>query len=78
MPVEGTSTGGDIIVQILKEAGVNTVSGIISIHNIPIYDAIARHGGIRVISNRNEASASIFTRQEAESGRDYQWDWAQK
>ena len=48
------NTGGDVIVQILKAAGVECVFGIISIHNIPIYDAIARQGGIRTITNRSE------------------------
>lgn len=50
-------TGGDVIVQILKAAGVECIFGIISIHNIPIYDAIARQGGIRTITNRSEPGA---------------------
>jgi acetolactate synthase I/II/III large subunit len=49
--------GGDVIVQVLKAAGVEYVFGIISIHNIPIYDAIARHGGIKTITNRSEPGA---------------------
>jgi len=50
-------TGGDAIVQILKAAGVEYVFGIISIHNIPIYDAIARQNSIRTITNRSEPGA---------------------
>src|SRR5690349_1601047 len=50
-------TGGDVIVQALKAAGVDTVFGIISIHNIPIYDAINRQGGIRAITSRSEPGA---------------------
>ena len=50
-------TGGDIIVQILKAAGVECIFGIISIHNLPIYDALARQGGIRTITNRSEPGA---------------------
>ncbi len=50
-------TGGDVIVQVLKAAGVEYVFGIISIHNIPIYDGIARQGGIRPITNRSEPGA---------------------
>ena len=50
-------TGGDVIVQALKAAGVEYVFGIISIHNIPIYDAIARQRGIRPITNRSEPGA---------------------
>jgi thiamine pyrophosphate-dependent acetolactate synthase large subunit-like protein len=38
--MEERCTGGDIIVRILKTAGVECIFGIISIHNIPIYDAI--------------------------------------
>jgi acetolactate synthase-1/2/3 large subunit len=50
-------TGGDIVVQALKAVGVECVFGIISIHNIPIYDALARQGGIRPIVNRSEPGA---------------------
>ncbi len=50
-------TGGDVVVQALKAAEVETVFGIISIHNIPIYDAMARQGGIRPITNRSEPGA---------------------
>ena len=50
-------TGGDVIVQALKAAGVECVFGVISIHNIPIYDAIARQRGIRPITNRGEQGA---------------------
>jgi acetolactate synthase-1/2/3 large subunit len=55
--MEGRFTGGDIIVQMLKAAGVECIFGIISIHNIPIYDAIARQGDIRTITNRSEPGA---------------------
>ena len=55
--MEERCTGGDIIVRILKAAGVECIFGIISIHNIPIYDAIARQGGIRTITNRSEPGA---------------------
>ena len=50
-------TGGDVIVQVLKATAVEYVFGIISIHNIPIYDAIARQNGIRTITNRSEPGA---------------------
>ncbi|HEX2915638.1 MAG TPA: thiamine pyrophosphate-binding protein [Chloroflexia bacterium] len=50
-------TGGEQIVATLKAAGVEVVFGIISIHNIPIYDAISRMGGIRVIPTRSEPGA---------------------
>ena len=50
-------SGGDVIVAALKSAGVNTVFGVISIHNIPIFDAIARDGGVRLIASRSEPGA---------------------
>jgi acetolactate synthase-1/2/3 large subunit len=55
--VDESYTGGDVIVQALKAAGVEYIFGIISIHNIPIYDAISRHHGIRPITNRSEPGA---------------------
>jgi acetolactate synthase-1/2/3 large subunit len=55
--MEQLYTGGDVVVQALKVAGVEIVFGIISIHNIPIYDALARQGGIRPIVNRSEPGA---------------------
>jgi acetolactate synthase-1/2/3 large subunit len=55
--VDESYTGGDVIVQALKAAGVECVFGIISIHNLPIYDAIARQRGIRPIINRSEQGA---------------------
>ncbi len=55
--MDGQCTGGDIIVRMLKAAGVECIFGVISIHNLPIYDAIARQGGIRTITNRSEPGA---------------------
>ncbi len=49
--------GGDLIVQALEAAGVEVVFGVISIHNMPIYDAIARQGSIRAIPTRSEPGA---------------------
>ena len=39
-------SGGDIVVEALKALGVRHVFGIPSVHNLPIFDAIARDGGI--------------------------------
>jgi acetolactate synthase I/II/III large subunit len=50
-------TGGDAVVRALKNVGVDTVFGIISIHNMAIYDAIARQGGIRAVPSRSEPGA---------------------
>jgi acetolactate synthase-1/2/3 large subunit len=48
---------GDLIAHALAEIGVTTVFGVISIHNMPILDAIARHGRIRFVPSRSEAGA---------------------
>src|SRR5579884_39033 len=50
-------TGGDAVIDVLQAAGVEVVFGVISIHNIALYDAIARRGGIRAIPTRSEAGA---------------------
>lgn len=50
-------TGGDAIYYALKALHVDYVFGIISVHNIPIYDAIKRHGGIKTIDARHEQAA---------------------
>jgi acetolactate synthase-1/2/3 large subunit len=51
-------TGGDAVVDGLKQAGVDVVFGIPSVHNLPIYDAIRRDGRIRAITVRHEQAAS--------------------
>ncbi len=50
-------TGGDAIYETLKALGVEHVFGIVSVHNIPIYDAIGRGGGITPICVRHEQGA---------------------
>ena len=49
-----------------KAAGIETVFGIISVHNIPIFDAIAREGGVRLVPARTEAGAADELCQLAE------------
>lgn len=48
---------GDQLAHALAEMGVTTVFGVISIHNMPILDAIARQGRIRFVPARGEAGA---------------------
>jgi acetolactate synthase-1/2/3 large subunit len=48
----------EAIVQALKEAGISTIFGIPSIHNIGLYDAIRRDGSFRHIVCRHEAAAT--------------------
>ena len=48
---------GDLVAHALAEIGVTTVFGVISIHNLPILDAIARQNRIRFVPARGEAGA---------------------
>ncbi len=48
---------GDAIASALADIGVTTVFGVISIHNMPILDAIGRQGRIRFVPARGEAGA---------------------
>ena len=50
--------GADGVVQALKEAGVTTIFGIPSIHNISLYDVLRREPSIRHIVCRHEAAAT--------------------
>ncbi|NJN52261.1 MAG: hypothetical protein HC809_11350, partial [Gammaproteobacteria bacterium] len=51
------TTGSDLAYQALCTLGVKHVFGIVSVHNIPIYDSILRHGGIQTIDMRHEQGA---------------------
>lgn len=55
--ISQTSTVGEFVAHYLAEIGVTTVFGVISIHNMPILDAIARQGRIRFVPARGEAGA---------------------
>lgn len=50
-------TGGEAVYETLRALGVEHVFGIVSVHNIPIYDAILRGGGITPVSVRHEQGA---------------------
>lgn len=50
-------TTADAVVKELVRAGVETAFGIVSIHNMPIYDAILREGSIKLICSRGESGA---------------------
>src|SRR5437016_13664967 len=51
------TTVANALLRELERIGVDTVFGIISIHNIPFYDALERHGGFRVVTARHEGAA---------------------
>jgi acetolactate synthase-1/2/3 large subunit len=48
---------GDLVARFLAEIGVTAVFGVISIHNMPILDAIHRQQRIRFVPARGEAGA---------------------
>ncbi len=50
-------TGGQAVVETLKTLGIDTVFGIVSVHNVPIYDAVRRDGSIRAVPVRHEQGA---------------------
>lgn len=51
------TTVGEVIAAFLEQCGVETAFGVISIHNMPILDAIARREKIRYVGARGEAGA---------------------
>ena len=56
-PISKTDTVGDFIAHYLAEIGVSVMFGVISIHNMPILDAVARQVRIRFVPARGEAGA---------------------
>jgi acetolactate synthase I/II/III large subunit len=52
-----TMTGGEAVVAALHALGVRHVFGIVSVHNLPILDAIAREGRIKLVEARHEQGA---------------------
>ncbi|MGD9863112.1 MAG: thiamine pyrophosphate-binding protein [Pseudodonghicola sp.] len=55
--IQQAGTVGDFIARALADVGVTTMFGVISIHNMPILDAVARQGRIRFVPARGEAGA---------------------
>ena len=55
--VTEVETVGEFIARYLAEIGVTVAFGVISIHNMPILDAMARQGRIRFVPARGEAGA---------------------
>lgn len=50
-------TGGEAVARTLEALGVTKVFGIVSVHNLPIYDALTRVVGIEVVRTRHEQAA---------------------
>ena len=51
-------TGADLIADALAQLGVRHVFGIVSIHNMPIFDAINRLGSTQIIDVRHEQAGT--------------------
>ena len=47
--------GGDILVQLLRENGCGVAFGIVSVHNLPLVEAVDRD--LRFVTVRHEAAA---------------------
>ncbi|HYF20268.1 MAG TPA: thiamine pyrophosphate-binding protein [Ramlibacter sp.] len=57
MPSPSTPTVGDLLARLLEAAGVQAVFGVLSVHNLPLLDALSRHGKVRYVCARGEAGA---------------------
>ena len=51
-------TGGQAVAETLSAIGVKHVFGIVSVHNLPIYDALSLKPGIEVVNVRHEQAAA--------------------
>ena len=67
-----TFTGADLIAQKLADLNVRHAFGIVSIHNMPVFDAINRLGKTRIIDVRHEQAgthaADGYARASGETG----------
>ncbi|MDB5413940.1 MAG: ilvB [Rubritepida sp.] len=51
---ESSYTVGDMVAEFLSRVGVTTAFGIVSVHNVPMLDAIGRRNAIRYVMARGE------------------------
>lgn len=51
---ERRPTGGDVLVRVMKRHGIDTAFGVISVHNLPLVEAVARD--LRFVEMRHEAA----------------------
>lgn len=54
-PPASRKTGGDVLVDLMKENGLDTAFGVVSIHNLPLVEAIDRE--LHFVPVRHEAAA---------------------
>ena len=50
-------TAGEAVVRVLERSGVEAVFGVLSVHNLPLYAAIARRASMRAVAARSETGA---------------------
>lgn len=60
MSAENKITVADAVVELLEAYGVSAVYGVISIHNLPVADAIGRRERIRFVPARGEAGSAAM------------------
>ncbi|WP_029431230.1 thiamine pyrophosphate-binding protein [Blastococcus sp. URHD0036] len=51
---ERQPTGGDVLVAVMKRHGIDTAFGVISVHNLPLVEAVSRE--LRFVEMRHEAA----------------------
>ena len=51
-------TGGEVVAATLAKMGVRHVFGIVSVHNLPIYDALSLRNDIEIVNVRHEQAAA--------------------
>lgn len=56
--MQGEYTVGDLVAEFLQRCGVDAAFGIVSIHNIPMLDAIGRRNSVRFVQARGETGAA--------------------
>lgn len=49
------TTGGDVLVSVMRRHGIDTAFGVVSIHNLPLVEAVARD--LNFVEVRHEAAA---------------------
>ncbi|MEM7745277.1 MAG: thiamine pyrophosphate-binding protein [Pseudomonadota bacterium] len=62
-------TVSDLIAAFLEGIGAETAFGVVSVHNIPVMDAISRRNRIRLVSTRGEAGAAHMADGHARAGQ---------
>ena len=56
-PPNAAPTVGDLLAAFLEQAGVTTAFGVLSVHNMPLLDALGRRDSVRYVCARGEAGA---------------------